>query len=589
MTTVTLDLRLPGGAVPKRAVVAARLIAAEGGAEAIGFRTASDEEIAGTQYFRPDATGLVTMELVPNAEIVPANTRYELAVTVEDRRQAPIKIAVPDSGTYDVYDLLDAGPVDLDTSGAAPASAKFLVTEAHGSLANEVVVGTAPGGELGGTWGSPVVDAVHSGSSHAATQAAAEATARAYTDQEMADHEADEDPHPQYLTPSEGSLTYDPLGASGLARAAAEDYADTLAAALQAALDAHLADTTGVHGIADTLNLALTTRSRADGAAATLFRVNSDAPHGPHQLLTFDGLFGVIRDPVIALGYNYGQGGTQFLAGEPFGALVIEGDYWDGSARLLEMYLEYRSPDNLTNLRPFSAVINRATHAAVVGLDFNGGQLNIQSGATQVARFEPSGLTLRASKIISWPDSGARQLMTARNFGNTATGVVLQVDANNKLAFGDTNFAGVQFGSSLDVQVSVGSGWQAAGRSYGGANADASGVTAEWRGNSPASPRGGLRVYAGRFTGSDIGARLVGLNGSGTEKPYLHLNSEGDAFSLHTSGAERIRGNATGLGFFNAPPVAKPTVTGSRGGNAALDSLLTALANLGLVTNSTSA
>lgn len=43
------------------------------------------------------------------------------------------------------------------------------------------------------------------------------------------------------------------------------------------------------------------------------------------------------------------------------------------------------------------------------------------------------------------------------------------------------------------------------------------------------------------------------------------------------------------LGFFGTSPIAKPTVTGSRGGNAALASLITALANLGLVVDSTSA
>jgi hypothetical protein len=42
-------------------------------------------------------------------------------------------------------------------------------------------------------------------------------------------------------------------------------------------------------------------------------------------------------------------------------------------------------------------------------------------------------------------------------------------------------------------------------------------------------------------------------------------------------------------GFFGASPTSKPTVTGSRGANAALTSLLTGLAALGLVTNSTSA
>ncbi|WP_055693357.1 hypothetical protein [Streptomyces prasinopilosus] len=41
------------------------------------------------------------------------------------------------------------------------------------------------------------------------------------------------------------------------------------------------------------------------------------------------------------------------------------------------------------------------------------------------------------------------------------------------------------------------------------------------------------------------------------------------------------------LGFYGATATTKPTVTGSRGGNAALTSLLTALASLGLITNNT--
>ena len=42
------------------------------------------------------------------------------------------------------------------------------------------------------------------------------------------------------------------------------------------------------------------------------------------------------------------------------------------------------------------------------------------------------------------------------------------------------------------------------------------------------------------------------------------------------------------LGFFNTTPTTKPTITGSRGGNAALADLLTKLAGLGLLTDSTS-
>lgn len=43
------------------------------------------------------------------------------------------------------------------------------------------------------------------------------------------------------------------------------------------------------------------------------------------------------------------------------------------------------------------------------------------------------------------------------------------------------------------------------------------------------------------------------------------------------------------LGFFGNTPVAKPTVSGAKGGNAALGSLITALTSLGLITDSTSA
>lgn len=50
-----------------------------------------------------------------------------------------------------------------------------------------------------------------------------------------------------------------------------------------------------------------------------------------------------------------------------------------------------------------------------------------------------------------------------------------------------------------------------------------------------------------------------------------------------------LRHLGTNLGFYGATATTKPAVTGSRGGNAALASLLTALATLGLITDSTTA
>lgn len=62
---------------------------------------------------------------------------------------------------------------------------------------------------------------------------------------------------------------------------------------------------------------------------------------------------------------------------------------------------------------------------------------------------------------------------------------------------------------------------------------------------------------------------------------------------ISTSGEIEINGDlnhdGSNVGFYGTAPAAKPTVTGSRGGNAALASLLTALAGLGLITDSSSA
>lgn len=83
--------------------------------------------------------------------------------------------------------------------GGAPTTVDYLVGTADAGLSNEIVVGTAPGGELGGTWASPTVDASHSGSTHAATQGAAEATAAGA----LSSHAGAADPHTGYQKESE--------------------------------------------------------------------------------------------------------------------------------------------------------------------------------------------------------------------------------------------------------------------------------------------------------------------------------------------------------------------------------------------------
>ena len=68
----------------------------------------------------------------------------------------------------------------------------------------------------------------------------------------------------------------------------------------------------------------------------------------------------------------------------------------------------------------------------------------------------------------------------------------------------------------------------------------------------------------------------------------LQPKGTGSARLLSGGGTAQVQANNTGLGFFATAPIAKPTVTGSRAGNAALASLLTQLASLGLITDSSS-
>ena len=78
-------------------------------------------------------------------------------------------------------------------------------------------------------------------------------------------------------------------------------------------------------------------------------------------------------------------------------------------------------------------------------------------------------------------------------------------------------------------------------------------------------------VSAGRFllgTVIDDGSNLMQINGG-------------------LSVAGNLRHSGTSLGFYSATAIAKPTVTGSRSGGAALVSLLSALSSLGLITDTT--
>lgn len=123
--------------------------------------------------------------------------------------------------------------------------------------------------------------------------------------------------------------------------------------------------------------------------------------------------------------------------------------------------------------------------------------------------------------------------------------------------------------------------------------------TGIWAGLNRAGSGFSSLNLVGDTTYTTYGFRILrGNSGANTTTNLLHrgtgslqIKSEdaGGGISLLTSAATRITMNDTGIGFFGASAAAKPTITGSRGGNAALADLLTELATLGLITDSSSA
>lgn len=88
---------------------------------------------------------------------------------------------------------------------------------------------------------------------------------------------------------------------------------------------------------------------------------------------------------------------------------------------------------------------------------------------------------------------------------------------------------------------------------------------------------------------SDIADSLINdLDDTSTVRHVRNLRSFGPPVPL-SLGNGAIRAGAGTLGVFGATPIAKPTVTGSRASGAATTSLLTQLAALGLITDSTTA
>lgn len=107
---------------------------------------------------------------------------------------------------------------------------------------------------------------------------------------------------------------------------------------------------------------------------------------------------------------------------------------------------------------------------------------------------------------------------------------------------------------------------------------------------------GVLQLAIGNVAGTNAlqaqagnGFGLIKTIGSGDPSVIIHGGGAGGVVLQDGGAATKFAINTTGIGFNGATPIAKPTITGSRSGNAGLASLLTALALRGDLTDSTTA
>ena len=102
---------------------------------------------------------------------------------------------------------------------------------------------------------------------------------------------------------------------------------------------------------------------------------------------------------------------------------------------------------------------------------------------------------------------------------------------------------------------------------------------------------GSVTVAAGATEGILLAGRTISATGS-SSNVSLNVDAKGTGTInlgyLVAAGGTRVEPLAGKVGFYGTTPITKPTVSGSRGSNAALASLITALANLGLLTDSSS-
>jgi hypothetical protein len=207
---------------------------------------------------------------------------------------------------------------------------------------------------------------------------------------------------------------------------------------------------------------------------------------------------------------------------------------------------------------------------------------------------------------IPYPGTQAESgcLLTSRGFSFSTDGAVISTNYATSFGIGvaisRSGVSCISVGNALGYSILVESGnvglftYQPTKNiGIGGNSARTIGLerhtTANTAGNALTINAGGATASATDKNGGQLilqGGQATGTGESGVTLQGCVAGATGTA---DRSFQDMVKVLGDKLGFYNSTPVTKPTVSGSRGGNSALASLLTALANQGLIVDSSTA
>lgn len=257
------------------------------------------------------------------------------------------------------------------------------------------------------------------------------------------------------------------------------------------------------------------------------------------------------------------------------------------------------------SLSTTSTVASKQTAAAGISLDHNSATGNF------TFRFSPANLT--ANRSATWSDAdyvftgGGTVALGGFTLTVPATGTTALLGAANTFSAVNTYSSAASSTSPSSGAVIVTGGVGIGQNLNVGGNAsrfgnNAGAVYVRVDGGDSGSDAGGyISVWNNGSSKIIFGNKSAVLGGAYNGTPYFYSNgtiefadsiqmTDGKNFVLTTTTGTKF-GTSTSqkMAWWNATPVVQQTVTGSRGGNAALADLLTKLATYGIIVDSTSA